>query len=303
MQSIKVLIFTVFVVFSCSSKTSKKTETETRKTTTQDTLPQKATDTFSYTPFNREQTLSNLKNKKANKEPLIVHLFVPLCDNNNQGIVPVNASLGNGKSLRTNLYWGAGYGVKSYFKKVKDWKLLTSQIRGDKVLERVVFKKIFQDNTEVYLIADAYSGDQMELCLKDYIASLTGEKDSILQINDTTSVPIYSKADLVIFNGHNGLMDVTLDIPKSKSHFKNETVAIACYSHSYFKDYWLYAHSYPIVSTTHLLAPEAYTIEAIINSWALGKSGTEIRNAAAKAYSDKHTCSYKTGQKLFKTGW
>jgi len=34
----------------------------------------------------------------------------------------------------------------------------------------------------------------------------------------------------------------------------------------------------------------------------LGKSGTEIRNASAKAYSDKHSCSYKTGQNYLKPG-
>ena len=37
----------------------------------------------------------------------VVHVFVALCDNRHQGIVPVRAELGNGQDPRTNLYWGA----------------------------------------------------------------------------------------------------------------------------------------------------------------------------------------------------
>lgn len=45
-----------------------------------------------------------------------IHVFVALCDNANQGIVPVPESLGNGQDPKSNLYWGAIYGLKSYFK-------------------------------------------------------------------------------------------------------------------------------------------------------------------------------------------
>ena len=47
--------------------------------------------------------------------PVVVHLVVALCDNKNQGIVPVPRSLGNGQDPRSNLYWGARFGVRGYF--------------------------------------------------------------------------------------------------------------------------------------------------------------------------------------------
>jgi len=34
-----------------------------------------------------------------------IHVFVALCDNVNQGIVPVSAKLGNGQDIKGNLYW------------------------------------------------------------------------------------------------------------------------------------------------------------------------------------------------------
>lgn len=57
-----------------------------------------------------------------------IHVFVALCDNKYQGIIPVPAKLGNGQELNNNLYWGSGYGMRTYFKKSKEWKLIKTPI-------------------------------------------------------------------------------------------------------------------------------------------------------------------------------
>ncbi len=65
----------------------------------------------------------------------VIHVFVALCDNQHQGIVPVSKVLGNGKDPKNNLYWGAAYGVKTYFKsKTTDWNLLTTLKSNNPVL-------------------------------------------------------------------------------------------------------------------------------------------------------------------------
>jgi hypothetical protein len=51
-------------------------------------------------------------------ESTVIHVFVALCDNKYQGIVPVPAKIGNGQDPLNNLYWGAAYGIKSFFKKI-----------------------------------------------------------------------------------------------------------------------------------------------------------------------------------------
>src|SRR4030095_1980913 len=53
-----------------------------------------------------------------------IHVFVALCDNKYQGIVPVPARIGNGQDAATNLYWGAAFGVKTFFNKSSEWKLI-----------------------------------------------------------------------------------------------------------------------------------------------------------------------------------
>jgi len=101
-----------------------------------------------------EQTAISVAPSKQNTSK-VIHVFVALCDNINQGIVKVPAAIGNGQDPGRNLYWGAAYGVKSYLKKQADWKLIKSEQRSGVVLERCLFK---HKTENLYMIADAYDG-------------------------------------------------------------------------------------------------------------------------------------------------
>jgi hypothetical protein len=252
----------------------------------------------------RDPAIIRMKSKIQSKKPLVVHAFVPLCDNENQGIVPVNKQLGDGLNLKTNLYWGAGYGVKSYFKKYDGWKLLHSeQDSVGNVLERVIFYKKNTNGTEIYLVADGYRGDRMKECLHDYFRSLGGWKKGNDSVQNK-SLPIYGDADLLVFNGHDGLMDDTLKEYFSKDSVIREAVSISCYSKSYFHSLFAKCGAYPLVCTSGLLAPEAYVLGAVIDQWSNQKSALEIRNAAGDAYHSKHpSTSQKGARALFTTGW
>src|SRR5437879_9056669 len=80
----------------------------------------------------------------------VVHVFVALADNQHQGIIPVPPALGNGRDPQRNLYWGAAYGVKTYFKASEDWGLAWSG-RGaqDAILKRCVFKSSKNQSNQV----------------------------------------------------------------------------------------------------------------------------------------------------------
>ena len=88
----------------------------------------------------------------------LVHVFVALCDNRHQGIVPVPAALGNGQDPKNNLYWGAKYGVKTFFARSPHWTKIACRTKPDtsSILGRVVFKN--KGNAPaVYVLADAYT--------------------------------------------------------------------------------------------------------------------------------------------------
>ena len=136
--------------------------------------------------FSRDSIAHQLKEKSKTNSLKIIHVLVPLCDNEHQGIVPVNASLGNGLNLRTNLYWGAGYGVKTHFTRSTSWVLQNSKLNPTvDVLERIVFT---HSSNNVILVADAYRGDRMKACLQDYFSILAGLKSDTIVVNDTTLV-------------------------------------------------------------------------------------------------------------------
>jgi hypothetical protein len=255
------------------------------------------------TDFDRTEVIARLKKKIDQNQPLVIHLLVPLCDNSNQGIVPVSKTLGDGLNLRTNLYWGAGYGIKTHFKRAKAWTFIQSIPNANAdVLERVIFYRKFSNGAMVYLVADAYRGDRMRKCLSDYFDALAGNKKELIQVNDT-SIELYSSADLLGFNGHNGLMDGSVPSVRNTDKRAKDAVVIACGSYFYFIRKLGFSKGYPLVTTTNLLAPEAYVMEAIVNNWAAMKTDEEIRLSAGDAYQRMQKCGLNAARRLFKTGW
>lgn len=256
-------------------------------------------------PQDRSTIIKNLQTKIDSGEFLTVHIFVPLCDNEHQGIVPTSASIGNGMDARRNLYWGTSKGMKRFFRELPDWKMILAKENvNENVLDRAIFEKKFTNKAKVRVIMDAYRGDRMKLCLEDYFKALAGTTMDSVLINDSMVVPAYGHADLIIFNGHNGLMD---EDPRSFSNVDSrpkDAVAIACISKSYFKSYWEDSGSYPLVMTTGLMYPGAFCTEFIINDWAMLKDAESCRAAAGKAYYKYKPKSGPNGSNnLFCTGW
>ncbi|HEY8401793.1 MAG TPA: hypothetical protein VIK89_11045 [Cytophagaceae bacterium] len=252
--------------------------------------------------FTREEIVKRQKEKIQKGEPLVIHVFVPLCDNEYQGIVPVNEKLGDGRNLITNLYWGAAYGIKTFFKNKTDWKLLVSQKNvNEHILERVIFNKKFNNGADVYLVADAYSGDKMKECLEAFFTAMMGGAVHKAICNGK-EIGFSGKADFLIFNGHNGLMDTRIDLDLKPSTIKDAAV-IACMSGSYFKDKLSSSGGYPLVTTTNYMAPEGYVLERIVNAWAEMKTPEQIRLEAGAGYNTYQKCGINGAARLFSTGW
>jgi len=237
-------------------------------------------------------------------QALVVHVFVPLCDNEHQGIVPTTASLGNGLSLRSNLYWATSKGMKRYFKEQSDWLLLVEQKDpSSNILERVVFKKSYKNGATVYLVADAWRGDRMPQCLTAYFKAVAASSGEVLQVDNQT-LSIGGGADMLAFNGHNGMMDESVAIPTDQANGRKDAVSISCVSTAYFPDALQKAGGYPLVMTTGLLFPGATVLEYIVDSWAKLEPSAAIAARAGDAYHDmKPKVSTSAARRLFNTGW
>src|SRR5262249_59082047 len=92
----------------------------------------------------------------------LIHILVALCYNEFQGIVPAPARIGNGDDSANNLYWGARFGVKTFFKRAGDWKLIAeTRNPSAEILERLVFK---HQTKNCYLVGDPPLAPKSKLC-------------------------------------------------------------------------------------------------------------------------------------------
>ncbi len=239
---------------------------------------------------------------KSYSQAKTIHVFVALCDNQFQGIVPVPSKIGNGKDPKLNLYWGAAYGVSNFFNvKTKDWKLVKHlESTNTNVLDRMLFKHATKN---VYLLADAYDGQQIKSCTEDFLK--VSNKQKLIKIKqDSKELNFGGGADLVAYVGHDGLMDFNVKVSYNKVEgAKKDVIILACYSRSYFSSEIKKANANPILWTTHLMAPEAYTLKAAIDGWVLNESGKQIDERAAQAYNKYQKCGIKGARNLFATGF
>ncbi len=231
-----------------------------------------------------------------------IHVLVALCDNKFQGILPVPAAIGNGQDPKNNLYWGAGYGIKSFFNtKSKEWQLIKILPNPDKkVLERLLFKN---RSKNVYLLADAYDGQFIKETTIDFFQFASGNQPEKIEIQGS-QLYFGGAADLVAYIGHDGLMDFSLSqVFPQKTKQKKEVIILACYSKNYFAPHLKKTGAFPLVWTTGLMAPEAYTLHDAIGAWVNDKPVEKVREAAALAYSKYQKCGIGAARRLLTTGW
>jgi len=238
-----------------------------------------------------------------------VHVFVTLCDNLHQGIVPVRPELGDGQNPPTNLYWGALYGVETFLRRSPHWELRSVARRSGapEVLERVFFEST-GTAPKVFIVADAYDGSKMRQALRDFFSAASGDMHDDVHFGAGESAVLLragGRADLVCFVGHNGLMDMCLDEYPKRGGMTGpaSAVVLACKSRRYFEGPLRLAGCAPLLTTTGLMAPEAYTLDAAIRSWAAGDPPETLRLKAGKAYAQYQRTSERAGVRLFATGW
>ena len=231
-----------------------------------------------------------------------VHVLVALCDNTYQGIVPVGKTIGNGQDPDNNLYWGCEYGLRSFFKKKSsDWLLLASTKKpNSQVLEQLLFK---HKTEQVFLLADAYDGKWIKQTTIDFLQSASGGH-RIWKVYKNDTLYFGGASNLIAYIGHDGLMDFSLPMTKkSVDTTARETIILACYSKKFFSAHLKQTNAQPLIWTTGLMAPEAYTLHDALKLWAKGSSNEQIRETAADAYSKYQKCSMRAAKNLLVTGW
>lgn len=212
-----------------------------------------------------------------------IRVFVALCDNATQGIIPVPPKIGNGNDLDNNLYWGCDEGVRSIFKQSKAWKL-TNSTRTDKQDDELILEELHLKHTAAgaTLHASAYRGSRMKQCLLDFEEAIRS-----------------GKFDLVVYIGHNGLMDERLPLIAASPEHRAEVIVLCCKSADYFKERITLQGGRPVLLTTQLMYPGAFLLRDAAEAWLNGGKPESLRASAAKAYAKNQGISVKSALGVF----
>jgi hypothetical protein len=233
---------------------------------------------------------------------------VALCDNKHQGIVPVPQHLGNGQDPRNNLYWGAMYGVRTFWVRNAGWRIVAEPLdRPPEVLEKLVFHATIQRSgceVDVYLVAEAWDGAEIKSATERFMWIAAGCKSETVRLktsNGFEDLQAGGAAHLVAYVGHNGLMDFSLtNLPREPSSTRRPSaIVLACRSKPYFLELLRQAGSHSLLLTTGLMAPEAYTLDAAVKSWACGDEPQQVHDSAAAAYHKYQKCGLGAARRLF----
>ena len=245
--------------------------------------------------------------------PRVVHVVVALCDNLHQGIVPVPLAIGNGQNPATNLYWGAAYGIKTFLSRQPEWVLVDRQpAPSAQVLERLVFELKGQN---LYLVADAWDGREIRSAITvflEYAAGLRPEAVPLAGVSPAKAAGAAARpaalraggqAGLIVYVGHNGLMDFSLDpFPQSGRTGRRDAAVFACLSRSYFLEALRQAGARPLILTRSLMCPEAYSTHALVMGWARGENAASLLERIAASYSRYQKCGLKAARSVFAAG-
>ncbi|MBP7949205.1 MAG: hypothetical protein KA004_06070 [Verrucomicrobiales bacterium] len=251
--------------------------------------------------------LTSLACGQADSAPTlkVVHVFVALADNATQGIVPVPKKIGDGDNPATNLYWGCDEGMKGWFSKTRAWKRIAVLKEPDKtgeaeavILERLIFRHA---EKSAVLVADAYRGSQIRRCMEDFLASAGGRHPVTLHL-DGKEIPAGGAAQMILYAGHNGLLDFSL---KPEDPVKNNpprsAAAFCCVSDKTLGPLLVRQGATPLLLTTQLMYPGAFLIEATANGWLAGETPAQLHQRAAAAYAANQNISHKAAAGVFTT--
>ncbi len=247
--------------------------------------------------------------------PLVTHVFVPLCSNEQ-----INCGAkwaGNPAGLKTNIYWGAIYGARRFFEREDSgWERveLTSG-DGSPLLERAVYRRWVpgerwglppEKRVEQLVVLSAIHGNRIDQAVGNFweLAQSSDDSPMFVEFVDgdaTRRVRIHVAG----YAGHNRLMDgVVLPAPKAEPNVDEAvrgipSFVLACYSEKYFSRALRAAGSQQLVLTRTYMAPEGYVISALATALGDNLSAPAVRTRTVEAYAKWQRLTPKQAGAIF----
>lgn len=225
-------------------------------------------------------------------EPLRVRIYVALCDNASQGIVPVkNPAICDGEAPDRNIYWVGSGGLRGYLDG-HGWRRTayeTAQGPHEPVLIRARWTRRFASGgrlralgvhkpIEVEIEGLAYRGRRIRSAMADFVADVHGAASA--------SAP----AHLLGYIGHDYFMDTDDDLKtwtetRADSQLPRGVFALSCNGEREIRPKVTRPVAPMLLLNRSLTYPGAWTAGGLIEAFAQGRDGRGIHALATEYFT------------------
>jgi hypothetical protein len=234
--------------------------------------------------------------------PLIATVYVALCDNDSQGIVPVrNRSICNGRRPEANMYWATRGGLSGYLRKAGWARVSEADEPREGVALEVVWHKRFRARGElsergirgwfdVYLVSVVFWGDEIRRANLEYLRAVNRDGARIREVVGHGELAYGGASHLVGYIGHDYFFDVDdpaeLIAPtRGDSRLHKGAFALACVGDRYYRPAIARRNTHILLLNRHLAFPGAWTVGGLVRGITAGKDGRGIHREAARAFA------------------
>lgn len=230
---------------------------------------------------------------------MVAHVTVVLCTNRNKV-----TAICNEDNAKDNLYWGARWGVKTYFRKSKDWTTLPAPAaENPNIVDRALFVKkdpIGASNATLYILADVWRGGDARKATEHFLLMSSGENIEKFKVDDQT---LYAggEAHVTAYLGHNTLKKWSPDLKLRKNPMPSSAIVLGRHTTS-FTPFIDQAGAFPLLTTKGVVTPEAYTLESAIIAWLTTTDPNKTLEQAAQTFADYQKANLSWTKSLFIAG-
>jgi hypothetical protein len=242
--------------------------------------------------------------------PLVATVYVALCDNDSQGIVPVkNRSICDGDVPMQNMYW-VGDGALAGLAKKRRW---TSASRVEAPSGELLIEQIWTATARpgpklraagvvepfpVVVVGRAYRGDRIHRAFVDYLRAVHDDDASTTKLGGG-ELAYGGAGHLVGYVGHDYMMDVqpgspqlreVVEATRGDSALAKGVFALACAGDAWIRPFISRDNIYVMALNVYLAFPNAWAFDGILDGIAAHGDGAELHRAAAKGFAKGQAC-------------
>jgi len=235
-------------------------------------------------------------------KPLVITVYVALCDNDSQGIIPVkNRAICRGDDPANNMYWATRGGLAGYLKRAGWKRVLIVEPPGGPVLVRAVWRTSLAaggaladrgvlGRIPVVVVGLAYRGREIRKAMVDYFHAVHRDEPWNVTLDTGETIAAGGASHVVGYVGHDYFYDTSepealLAEAAGDSALAKGAFALSCTGDRLIRPGLLRPNVHILLLNRTLAFPGAWSVGGIARGVASGRDGAGIRREAAAAFS------------------